>query len=187
MFWSRCRVIQVGRSGFPTTSAERGSALLSRKLEHCLRSLNLIEDFPMVAQDLSHENIFSLNFVVRHSLPHRLDPSGWRTSRRQVLLGTAATGIALLGGGLASPLLAKSASDRLTFTGPVPVTADSKPWGTAMDGGPREALVRKSGYVEEEHFLSGGANVYGPASQASQAPGQSSFDFAEQLKPYVVK
>ncbi len=26
--------------------------------------------------------------------------------------------------------------------GPIQVTAHSKPWGTAMDGGPRETLVK---------------------------------------------
>jgi len=116
---------------------------------------------------------------------HEVRPKGRQPDRRAVLQGVAAAGAVLVGGHLATPAIADAAaaSDQLTFRGPIPMTSSSKPWGTAMDGGPREALVRQSGYVEEEYFLSGVANVYGPGSSASPARGQSAFEFARQLKP----
>src|SRR5512147_638612 len=45
-----------------------------------------------------------------------------------------------------------------TITGPIPVTNDSYPFLDRM-GPPREAAQR-AGYVEEEFFVSGAANVY---------------------------
>ncbi len=69
----------------------------------------------------------------------------------------------------------------VTFKGPIPVTANSKPWSTAMDGGPREALVKRYDYLEEEYFLSGTANVYGPGGKPD--PGLPVLDHAKQLRP----
>jgi hypothetical protein len=52
-----------------------------------------------------------------------------------------------------------------TITGPVPVTDTSKPFGTTMAPGSYSAqLMQKHDYVEEEYFLSGRANVYGPGA-----------------------
>lgn len=107
----------------------------------------------------------------------------WQIPRRAFVRGAATAAAALIAGGLDAPLRAAPADDRLTFRGPIPVTATSKPWGTAMDSGPREAAVRLYSYVEEEYFLSGVANVYGPENGSSPSPGQSTFDFALQMKP----
>jgi hypothetical protein len=50
-----------------------------------------------------------------------------------------------------------------TITGPIPVTAASKPFGTTMTPGSYSArLMQAHDYVEEEYFLSGHANIYGP-------------------------
>ena len=105
--------------------------------------------------------------------------------RRAMLAGTAA----ICGAGLAqswpAPALAATAATAtpLRFSAPVPVTATSVPWGTAMDGGAREALVRRYAYVEEEFFVSGVAAVYGPGGETRHSPGQSHNDFAAQLRP----
>ena len=107
--------------------------------------------------------------------------------RRAMLAGTAAICGASLAEGWPVPALAESTASPgatpLRFSGPVPVTAGSIPWGTAMDGGAREALVRRYTYVEEEFFVSGSAAVYGPGGETRHAPGQSHNDFAAQLRP----
>ena len=107
--------------------------------------------------------------------------------RRAVLAGTAAICGASLAQGWPAPALAEStarpSATPLRFSGPVPVTATSVPWGTAMDGGAREALVRRYGYVELEFFVSGTAAVYGPGGETRHSAGQSHNDFAAQLRP----
>lgn len=106
-------------------------------------------------------------------------PGGWQSTRRTVLRGGAAMcGVVLAGlsgrsGAQAGPALP-------SFKGPIPVTAGSRPWGSIMDGGAREALAKHYDCVEEEYFLSGVANVYGPAT--APAPGLSPLDYAKQLR-----
>src|SRR5439155_11081140 len=106
----------------------------------------------------------------------------WHADRRRVVQGAAAASAIALAAGLRGVGHAQAPTDRLTFRGPIPVTTDSKPWGSAMDGGPREALVRHYGYVEEEYFASGLANVYGPGNRTPARPGQSADEFAKQLQ-----
>jgi hypothetical protein len=72
---------------------------------------------------------------------------------------------------------------QLSFSEPVPVSAASKPWGTAMDGGAREALVRRYRYVEEEYFVSGACNVYGPGGEVAQGQAPSPTEYANRMKP----
>ena len=51
------------------------------------------------------------------------------------------------------------------IVGPIPVTATSKPYMTSTKPGSFAAqLLQKYDYVEEEYFLSGYANVYGPGA-----------------------
>jgi hypothetical protein len=103
-------------------------------------------------------------------------------TRRDVLQGAALGAAALATGwpGLAS---ARAAGAGLSFTGPIPTTAMSKPWGAVMDGGPREAATRQYDYVEEEFFLAGTANVYGPKPGAGASAGISPMVYAEVLAP----
>jgi len=71
----------------------------------------------------------------------------------------------------------------MTFTGPIPTGPGNVPWGTAMDGGAREAALRHYGYVEEEYFVSGACGVYGPGGSPDHKPGQTHLEFASQLQP----
>jgi hypothetical protein len=71
----------------------------------------------------------------------------------------------------------------MTFTGPIPTGPGSVPWGSAMDGGAREALMKHYDYVEEEYFLSGTANVYGPAGSVPEGTYPSPMVYPEYLKP----
>src|SRR3954449_7238986 len=50
-----------------------------------------------------------------------------------------------------------------SVTGPLPATAASYPFGAA-DHQMVPQDLRRDGYVEEEYFLSGTANVYGPTA-----------------------
>lgn len=93
--------------------------------------------------------------------------SGMVASRRAVCAGLAATG---LGSSLASAITPATwptggLPDRSapSIAGPIPVTADSRPFASAMVPGSYAAgLLAQHDYVEEEYFLSGHANVYGP-------------------------
>lgn len=114
-------------------------------------------------------------------------PAGRGIDRRSALLGGGAVAVASLAG-LGTSAAAATRPPKLTFTGPVPVTASSKPWGSAMDGGPREKLIRMYDYVEEEYFISGTAGVYGPGRQdgnAARAPelGRHGIELTSRLRP----
>ncbi|WP_059009720.1 alpha/beta hydrolase domain-containing protein [Streptomyces specialis] len=84
---------------------------------------------------------------------------------RTVQLGLAAAllcGSALItpaGAADTTPAGAPSPTPIPDVTGPIPQTADSHAFGAAAHQGVPEDL-RRSGYVEEEYFLSGEANVY---------------------------
>ena len=105
-----------------------------------------------------------------------------RTScdRRTMLAGTAALGVAASAPGTA---FGQASPVPMTFSGPIPTGPGSVPWGSAMDGGAREAVVRHYKYVEEEYFVSGAAGVYGPGGETRHLPGVSHLEFAAQLKP----
>ena len=107
---------------------------------------------------------------------------GLSADRRSVLAGGVALATTLIVG-LPGTANAKEKVPLPKFTGPIPVRADSVPWGTAMDGGAREALVKHHGYLEEEYFLSGTANVYGPGNKAGARPGASPLEFADEMRP----
>lgn len=107
-------------------------------------------------------------------------------TRRTILAG----GSAAMLGGLVSPALALGPAARTAprtvprFSGPIPVTATSKPWATAMAGGAKEALVKRYDYVEEEYFVAGTCGVYGPGGVvATGADAASPIVFAAQLQP----
>jgi hypothetical protein len=100
------------------------------------------------------------------------------TSRRDLLQAGAAFAALSITGGAQGAVT--EAAPLLEFTGPIPVTETSKPWGTAnVPGSPRKGLVDQYHYVEEEYFLAGTANVYGPGSRVPLRPGQPIYD----LKP----
>ena len=100
--------------------------------------------------------------------------------RRTVMAGAAAVGLAG-----AIPATARSATSPppMRFTGPIPIAPGSLPWGTVMDGGAREAVVRHYRYVEEEFFVSGACGVYGPGGETRHREGDTHLEFATQLKP----
>ncbi len=104
-------------------------------------------------------------------------------NRRHLLAGLGAAG----GAGLVGtwPVLsnAQPSPAPIRFSGPVPVGPGSIPWGTAMDGGAREGLVRRYAYVEEEFFVTGACTVYGPGNASAVRPGMSHHDFAALLQP----
>jgi hypothetical protein len=86
-------------------------------------------------------------------------------ARRAFCAGTTATvaaGIAL------GPVAALAQApgpvlDPPRIVGPIPVTATSVPHASALrPGSPSAALMQEFDYVEEEYFLFGYANVYGP-------------------------
>lgn len=106
----------------------------------------------------------------------------WKFTRRAALVGAAAGGSALLAGGLSGPAIAAAPDMKLTFEGPLPVTAASKPFGTAMDGGAREALARRYGYIEEEYLVSGVADVFGPGTKSPVSPALDAMDVIAALQ-----
>src|SRR4029453_3790389 len=57
--------------------------------------------------------------------------------------------------------MAGSPRGTMRVTGPIPVTADSKPYGATADGSRAAALLKEFDYVEEEYFAEGSCNVYG--------------------------
>lgn len=87
------------------------------------------------------------------------------TSRRSFCVGLALTTLAA---SLAAEAPRNSNMPTLTppkITGPIPVTRDSMPFGTTMVLGSYSAeLMHAHDYVEEEYFLSGHANIYGPGT-----------------------
>ena len=52
-----------------------------------------------------------------------------------------------------------------------------------MDGGVREAMMRHYDFVEDEYFLSGTANVYGPGEMLASSAKVSAFEYAKRLSP----
>lgn len=104
------------------------------------------------------------------------------TTRRAVIAGG---GSVLAASVLAArtPAGVAGAVSLLSISGPIPATSASKPWGSVQDGGPRERLAARYDFVEEEFFLSGLANVYGPATTDLRQPGQSPQAYAKQLRP----
>lgn len=96
---------------------------------------------------------------------------------------SALAGMAALGAVAAFPARGAGAAVPITFTGPIPTGPGNVPWGTAMDGGAKEAALRHYGYVEEEYFLSGACGVYGPGGSPEHKPGQTHLEFAAQLDP----
>ncbi|MDG2004174.1 MAG: alpha/beta hydrolase domain-containing protein [Novosphingobium sp.] len=101
-------------------------------------------------------------------------------SRRTVLVaaGTLA-GAALLGTAGCRKVVQPDAK----FTGPIPVGPGSVPWGSAMDGGARQGLLKHYDYVEEEYFLSGSCAVYGPAGTVEEGADLSPMEYPNLLKP----
>src|SRR5262245_5547829 len=87
---------------------------------------------------------------------------GFRPDRRFVLMGVGGLAAAGIAGGGAGAFAAQQGQSTVSFSAPIPIAPDSVPWGTAMDGNAREAVVKHYDYVEEEYFLSGTCNVYGP-------------------------
>jgi hypothetical protein len=82
----------------------------------------------------------------------------------------------------------EESAQQIEFSGPIPVTESSKPFGTAMRTGSIDAaLMKRFDYVEEEYFLSGVANVYGPGGKPSNDPDLDPVAFIGQLKPLAVK
>src|SRR5689334_7096590 len=67
---------------------------------------------------------------------------------------------------IAALLLAVGPTPAPKVTGPVPVTSDSYPFMAASQSTP-ESDLSKLGYVEEEYFVSGNANVYDWAADGS--------------------
>lgn len=62
-----------------------------------------------------------------------------------------------------------NAAEAVQVEGPISTSSTSKPYGSAMVPGTRsDNLLQKYGYVEEEIFISGRANAYGPAVKRSQ-------------------
>lgn len=106
----------------------------------------------------------------------------FNVARRTVLLGASAATAT----GLAWPSLAlgQDARSAPRFTGPIPITAASKPWASAMANSAKAAMIRRYDYVEEEYFVSGACGVYGPGGQVPTGADQGAPTvFAGQLKP----
>lgn len=101
-------------------------------------------------------------------------------ARRSFIAGTGALGGAALFG---PPAWAKGREAAMKFTGPIPTGPGSVPWGSAMDGGAREALMQHYDYVEEEYFLSGTANVYGPGANLPEGARPSPLEYPNFVKP----
>ena len=102
---------------------------------------------------------------------------------RRTLLGTGAAAAAA---GMAWPALAAGPVARSAprFSGPIPVTATSKPWASAMDDGAKAAMIRYYDYVEEEYFISGVCGVYGPGGTVPTGADQGApMVFAAKLRP----
>ncbi len=59
----------------------------------------------------------------------------------------------------------------MKIEGPIP-TSESTPFGTATASKEKAGLMEEFGYIEEEFFISGTANVYGPESSRSLQPGE---------------
>lgn len=95
------------------------------------------------------------------SKPYRLT-----VSRRAVCAGLAAASLAPFPALAADwPRGGEPELSEPTIVGPIPVTATSKPFGSALTSSAYSAkLVRDFDYVEEEYFVSGHANVYGPGT-----------------------
>jgi hypothetical protein len=67
----------------------------------------------------------------------------------------------ILFGALLAPALPSSMPSLPKVIGPIPVTADSQVFGAEdVPGGPASANLPAHGYVEEEYFVSGTANIY---------------------------
>jgi Alpha/beta hydrolase domain len=67
------------------------------------------------------------------------------------------------------------------IVGPVPVTATSRPFASVLRTGEYNVRIMKEyDYVEEEYFLFGHANLYGPGAEA--APGSKGSDI-ERMRP----
>jgi hypothetical protein len=109
--------------------------------------------------------------------PHSSGTGG--LARRPFLAAAGAAGAALAAGSSARAL---AGGPEMKFTGPIPTAPGSVPWGSAMDGGAREAAMTHYHYVEEEYFLSGSCNVYGPAGEVTGAIA-SPMEYPEQLQP----
>src|ERR1017187_2363809 len=59
----------------------------------------------------------------------------------------------------------------MKIEGPVP-TDNSALFGTAMAREEKAELMKEFGYIEEEFFISGSANVYGPESSRALQAGE---------------
>src|SRR5687767_12279106 len=95
------------------------------------------------------------------------DPMKLTELSRRELLKAGAYGAAAVSLGILPA--AANAATAVQVEGPIPVTPISKPYGSAMVPGTRSFnLLQKYGYVEEEFFISGRANIYGPAVRQSQ-------------------
>src|SRR5438552_10694639 len=81
---------------------------------------------------------------------------------------------------LITGLSAQTAVPVPKFTGPIPVTADSRPLGGA-DHGIRPVDLSKIGYVEEEYIVTGTANVYDWAADGSLTVRTPNVPYAERI------
>jgi hypothetical protein len=98
----------------------------------------------------------------------------------------AAVGTAIQGTTLAQIAAGNAARPVLTtpkIVGPIPVSADNLPYATALAPGSYSArLMKEFNYVEEEYFLFGYANIYGPGQNPPTAV-SSRNDAGQSLKP----
>lgn len=104
------------------------------------------------------------------------EANGGGLTRRQVSAALAAVGA--LGGGAMEALAQGGArrAGRMLISGPIPVTATSRPFGAAdVPGSSAAALLREFDYVEEEYFASGTSAVYGPVARGSIKDGHDFF------------
>jgi len=68
------------------------------------------------------------------------------------------------------------------IVGPIPVSKDNLPYGTALQPGSYSArLMKEFDYVEEEYFLFGYANIYGPGVKGLDV--ESDVAAVEKMKP----
>jgi hypothetical protein len=85
-------------------------------------------------------------------------------------VGAAAATCTVARGIAAEPEAMKPVLTAPKITGPIPVTKSSVPYATSMVEGSNTAeLMKNYDYVEEEYFLSGYANIYGPVLSNAQS------------------
>jgi hypothetical protein len=89
---------------------------------------------------------------------------GITANRRLFCVGLSAA--ALTPAALSAAELPKARGPVITrpsIVGPIPVSATSQPFASSQKpGSPSAALTERYDYIEEEYFISGTANVYGP-------------------------